>query len=49
MESIPSENVCYPAKLVHGHIESLLNKGITTIFYPCVDFEQKLTESENSF
>ena len=49
MESIPSENVCYPAKLVHGHIESLLDKGITTIFYPCVDFEQKLTESENSF
>ena len=49
MESIPSENVCYPAKLVHGHIESLLDKGITTIFYPCVDFEQKLTESENSY
>ncbi len=49
MESIPSENVCYPAKLVHGHIESLLDKGITTIFYPCVDFEQKLTDSENSF
>ena len=49
MESIPSENVCYPAKLVHGHIESLLDKGVTTIFYPCVDFEQKLTESENSF
>ena len=49
MESIPSENVCYPAKLVHGHIESLLDKGITTIFYPCVDYEQKLTESDNSF
>ena len=49
MESIPSENVCYPAKLVHGHIESLLDKGITTIFYPCVDFEQKLTDSENSY
>ncbi|MGP1497619.1 MAG: acyl-CoA dehydratase activase-related protein [Schaalia odontolytica] len=49
MESIPSENVCYPAKLVHGHIESLLDKGISTIFYPCVDFEQKTTESENSF
>ena len=49
MESIPSENVCYPAKLVHGHIESLLDKGVTTIFYPCVDFEQKLTDSENSF
>lgn len=44
MESIPSENVCYPAKLVHGHIESLLDKGIKTIFYPCVNFES----SENN-
>ena len=41
MESIPSENVCYPAKLVHGHIEALLDKGITTIFYPAVSFEQQ--------
>ena len=41
MESIPSENVCYPAKLVHGHIESLLERGITTIFYPCVPLEAK--------
>ena len=24
MESMPSESVCYPAKLSHGHIESLL-------------------------
>ena len=31
MESIPSENVCYPAKLVaRAHHESLLDKGITT-------------------
>jgi hypothetical protein len=36
MDSIASENICYPAKLVHGHIESLLDKGISTIFYPCV-------------
>ena len=49
MESIPSENVCYPAKLVHGHIESLLDKGITTIFYPCVDFEQKIEGADNHF
>ena len=49
MESIPSENVCYPAKLVHGHIEFLLDKGIDTIFYPCVSFEQKLTDGDNNF
>ena len=39
IESIASENICYPAKLVHGHIKWLLNKGIRTIFYPCVSFE----------
>ena len=38
MESIPSENICYPAKLAHGHIEQLLEKGVKTIFYPCVNY-----------
>ena len=42
MDSIPSENVCYPAKLAHGHIQSLLDKGIKTIFYPCIAYEQKM-------
>ena len=49
MESIPSENVCYPAKLVHGHIEALLKKGVTNIFYPCVAFEQGSGGADNSF
>nr|WP_081924807.1 acyl-CoA dehydratase activase-related protein [Bifidobacterium actinocoloniiforme] len=42
MESIASENICYPAKLVHGHVKSLLDKGLKTIFYPCVTYEQEL-------
>ena len=41
MESIPSENVCYPAKLAHGHIEWLLDHGVTTIFFPCIPFERR--------
>ncbi len=41
MESIPSESVCYPAKLAHGHLEWLLDRGIRTIFYPCVPLEAK--------
>lgn len=36
METIPSESVCYPGKLVHGHIVDLTNKGIKKIFYPCI-------------
>ncbi len=41
MESMPSESVCYPAKLAHGHIENLIAKGIKTIFYPCMPFSRK--------
>ncbi len=40
IESIPSESACYPAKLVHGHIQDLIDKGIKTIFYPCIPYEQ---------
>ena len=36
MESIPSESVCYPAKLSHGHVISLIQQGVKTIFYPCI-------------
>jgi len=39
IESMPSESVCYPAKLVHGHIINLIRKGIKTIFYPCIMYE----------
>ena len=41
MESMPSESVCYPAKLAHGHIESLIKQGIKTIFYPCIPYSRK--------
>ena len=46
MESMPSESVCYPAKLAHGHIISLIEKGIDTIFYPCIPYSRK--EFENA-
>ena len=36
--TIPSDTVCYPAKLLHGHIEALLDSGINTIFYPCLPY-----------
>ncbi|MBR3943241.1 MAG: 2-hydroxyacyl-CoA dehydratase, partial [Clostridia bacterium] len=41
MDSIPSESECYPAKLAHGHVEWLIQKGIRTIFHPCVFYEHK--------
>ncbi len=50
IESMPSESVCYPAKLVHGHIINLLEKDITTIFYPCIMFEnQEFVTSDNHY
>ena len=48
MESMPSESVCYPAKLSHGHIISLLEKGINTIFYPCVPYSRKEYEQADN-
>ena len=41
IETIPSESVCYPGKLVHGHIMNLVEKGIKFIFYPCITHEQQ--------
>ncbi|MBR5377137.1 MAG: 2-hydroxyacyl-CoA dehydratase [Lachnospiraceae bacterium] len=40
IESIPSESECYPAKLVHGHIEWLISQGINLIFYPSLFYER---------
>ena len=46
MESIPSESECYPAKIVHGHIQWLIDRGVKTIFYPCIYYER--TEDKNA-
>lgn len=50
MDSIASESACYPAKLVHGHIQNLIKKGIKNIFYPCIRSESKeFKNANNSF
>lgn len=46
IETIPSESVCYPAKLAHGHIMNLIKRGIKFIFYPCIPYER--AEQENA-
>lgn len=48
IETIPSESACYPAKLVHGHISSLVNRGVDFIFYPCIPHEQKEIKDANN-
>lgn len=41
IESIPSESVCYPAKLAHGHVMDLLERGIHLIVMPCIEKERR--------
>lgn len=41
MDTISSDTACYPAKLVHGHIKTLVEMGEKWIFYPCINYEQK--------
>lgn len=36
--TIPSDTVCFPAKLMHGHIEYLLKEDVDAIFYPCLSY-----------
>lgn len=45
--TIPSDTVCFPAKLTHGHVLSLLDQGIDHIFYPCMsyNFDEKLGDN----
>ncbi len=47
--TIPSDTVCYPAKLTHGHIENLLDKGVDFIFYPCMSYNIDEGSSDNHF
>ncbi len=50
METIPSESVCFPGKMVHGHMMNLVEKGIPFIFYPCITHEkQEQEEADNHY
>ncbi len=37
-QTIPSDTICFPAKLMHGHVQSLIDDGAETIFYPCLSY-----------
>lgn len=47
--TIPSDTVCYPAKLMHGHIETLVEKNVDMIFYPSLTFNVKEENTDNHF
>lgn len=47
--SIPSDTACYPAKLMHGHIESLIEMGVDAIFYPCITYNIDEGNTDNHY
>ncbi len=47
--TVASDTACYPAKLMHGHIESLLDRGVDFIFYPCESYNFDEHDSANHY
>ena len=47
LSSMPSQTVCYPAKLAHGHVAALLRRGVKRIFFPCLPRERKESPTAN--
>ncbi len=47
--SIPSDTACYPAKIMHGHIEVLLERGVDAIFYPCLTYNVDEHQTDNHY
>ena len=50
LSSMPSQSVCFPAKLAHGHITWLATHGVKRIWFPCIPREERVfKESDNTF
>ena len=47
--SIPSDTACYPAKLMHGHVEELIAAGVDKIFYPCLTYNVDERSADNHY
>ena len=47
--TIPSDTVCYPAKLLHGHVEALVEEGVDAIFYPCMPYNFDEGAGDNNY
>lgn len=47
--SIPSDTVCFPAKLMHGHVKNLLDKGVESIFIPCSSYNVDEIKGNNHY
>ncbi len=48
-DSIPSDTVCYPAKLMHGHIHLLMEQKVDAIFSPCLTYNVDNPGGDNHY
>jgi len=50
IHTVMSENICFPAKLMHGHIYDLARQKVDRIFYPFIVMEAPAdSEARNSY
>lgn len=49
LNTVMADNICFPAKLLHGHIFDLADKKVDRIFYPYVIYERMEPNSNNSY
>ena len=47
--TIPSDTACYPAKLMHGHVEWLIRQNVDAIFYPCMSYNLDEHRGDNHY
>ena len=47
--TIPSDTVCYPAELLHGHVEALVEAGVDAVWYPCMSYNNDEGIGDNHY
>ena len=47
--TIPSDTVCYPAQLLHGHVEALVEAGVDAVWYPCMSYNNDEGIGDNHY
>ena len=48
LNSVMSDNICFPAKLMHSHIQNLIHKKVERIFLPYVVYEHESDKKMNN-
>lgn len=49
LNTVMADNICFPAKLAHGHIFDLIDKKVDRLFFPYVIYEMQDPNTNNSF